>query len=162
MGFFKFVSGKSNEGFQQLAMIHYSGLPTFPDGSPCDMILNENERTLLFRSHFNKKIPTTTLPLEKVSFAGYDYITESKHQQKMDRAVTGGLLFGTVGAVVGASTADDRKSMQKLFVIRYVSDGEEKIIALKENGNLNSAKFFSALQKYVPTNGDKTPGNVTL
>lgn len=162
MGFFKFVSGKSNEGFHQLAMIHYSGLPTFPDGSPCDMILNETDRTLLFRSHFNKKLPTTTLPLAKVKFAGYDFIMESKHQQKMDRAVAGGVLFGAVGAVVGASTVDDRKSMQKLFVIRYVSDGEEKVIALKENGNLNTQKFLNALSKYVPTNGDKTPGNVTL
>jgi hypothetical protein len=162
MGFFKYVTGKSNEGFLQLAMIHFSGLPTFPDGAPCDMILNEKEHTLLFRSHFNKKLPTTTLPLEKVTFAGYDHILESKHQSKIDRAVAGGLLFGGVGAVVGAATTDDKKSVQKLFVIRYVSNDEEKVIALKENGNLNTAKFLNALQKYVPTNSDKSPGNVTL
>lgn len=162
MGLFKYAMGKSKEGFQKLYVIHYSGLPTFPDGAPCDMIINEDENAIVFKSPLNKKIPSVTLPFEKVTFAGYENLLESRHQSKADSAVTGGLLFGKTGAMIGAMTNDDKKFMQKLLVIKYTSDDEEKSIILKESANLNTGKFHKRLQQFVPTDFSDKSGDVTL
>lgn len=150
MGLFKHIAGKSNDGKIKMTMIHYAGLPNFPDKWTLDMILDEKEETLTFKAYLNKNITPITLPLSKIISAGNVNITETKEQSKMGRAVVGGLLFGGAGAIVGALTAKEKEKLKTLYVINYISNDEEKSIVLKENGNLNYSKFQQQLQQYLP------------
>lgn len=165
MGILKHITGKSKDGSMKMVMIHYSGLPNFPKKWTLDMILDEENKALVFKPYMNKKIPTVTLPFSKIISAKSKTEEEFKKQSKMGRAVVGGLLFGETGAVVGAVTADDKKKVNILYVITYNSESGEKEIVLKENGNLNFFKFKKELEKYLPeekSEHEVIDGNITL
>ncbi len=73
-----------------------------------------------------------------------------KENRGTGRAIAGGLLFGTAGAVVGAVTAKDKKKTIYYKVINYVSNNEERSIVLGTRGDINEMKFFRKLSELIP------------
>lgn len=163
MGLMNFLNGKTKEGKIKMVMVHYTGLPGFLKEGLCDMVLDTETEALIFKAKLNKKAPEITLPLSKITSAGNVIFTETKEQSKTGRAVAGGLLFGPAGAIVGALTAQEKEKLKSLYIINYKSDGEDKVITLKENGNLNYFKFQKQLQEYLPNATDETfDDNITI
>lgn len=160
MGLKNFFKGKTSEGNSKMIMIHYSGLPNFPKKAICDMILNPNDETLVFKIRNQKDAPQVTLPLSKIKNAENTKMTV--RQSKAGQAVAGSILFGGVGAIVGALTADDREVLKTMYVVTYVSGREEKYIVLKENGNLNLNKFQQEIREYLPSSSESSSNNITL
>lgn len=160
MGMINFFKGKTNDGNSKVIMIHYSGLPSFPKKAICDMILNPADKTLIFKIRNQKDAPQIILPLSKIKSA--DNIKMTVQQSKVEQAIAGGILFGKIGAIIGAMTADERESLKAMYVITYNSDEEEKHIILKENGNLNFNKFQKELKEYLPLIPETYTNNITL
>lgn len=102
--------------------------------------------------------------LSKVISAGDEFITKTEQQSKVGRAVVGGLLFGSTGAVVGAMTAGEKKRTEQLFVVKYESDDGVKSIVLQDfGGNFNFPKIKKKLQEYLPKQESKElPKEITL
>ena len=96
-----------------------------------------------------KNAQTISLSLDKIVKAGLVNVTEIEEQSKLGRAAIGGLLFGGAGAIVGALSAGEKEKTKSLYIINYLSDGEEKVIILKENSNLNFFKFQKHLQEML-------------
>lgn len=134
----------------KLIMYHYSGLPGFKENTPCNMFLDEDNRCLRFELFESKDNITVELPLNKITNAKLINVEEIEQQSKLGRAVVGGLLFGSAGAIVGAMSAGDKKKIKTLYLINYVSDNEEKVITLQEKGNMNYFKFQKRLIELLP------------
>lgn len=79
-----------------------------------------------------------TLRYEQIREVVYtaDITTISKSKSPIGRAVAGGLLFGGVGAVVGAvsgTTTKEKKQYKFYLIINYVSkDGEDKFLQYED------------------------------
>lgn len=155
MGFFK----KNSDNKLTVKMKHISGIPNFGLNLPCDMALNEAEKTIVFSVGYSKDIQPVTLPIEKIDSIGSEVITEVQKQSKTGRAVAGGLLFGKTGAVVGALTADEKEKKKSVFVIRYTSNGEEKAITLEEYAPFSTNKFTEKVKTFLPS---QNQGGITL
>jgi len=96
---------------------------------------------------------TRTLPYNRINdvVLTMDIKTIEKSKSPIGRAVAGGLLFGGVGAVVGAVSGTAKKEIKKnefFFLISYISkDGEEKILNYSTAGetyNYSSCEKFSS------------------
>lgn len=135
---------------EKMLMIHYEGIPSLRSNCPCNMILDVKEHRLIFEEYMTKNAKTISLPLDKISKAGLVNVTEIEKQSKLGRAAIGGLLFGGSGAIVGALSAGEKEKTKSLYIINYQSDGENKVIVLKENANLNFFKFQKHLQEMLP------------
>ena len=134
---------------EKMLMIHYEGIPSLRSDCPCNMILDSNEHKLIFEEYMTKNAQTISLSLDKIVKAGLVNVTEIEEQSKLGRAAIGGLLFGGAGAIVGALSAGEKEKTKRLYIINYLSDGEEKVIILKENSNLNFFKFQKHLQEML-------------
>lgn len=144
-----------------LNLSHLDGLPGYTKGTAVTMELDEENRCLIFKARAFKK-PEIKLPLSKVSAAGNVNVAEVEQQSKVGKAVIGGLLFGSAGAIVGAMTAGEKQKIKTLYIVNYESDGENKAIVLHDNGsNLNFFKFQKKLQGYLPKKPD-APKEITL
>lgn len=135
---------------EKMLMIHYEGISSLRKNCPCNMILDPSNHKLIFEEYMTKNAQTISLPLEKIVNAGLVNVTEIEEQSKLGRAAIGGILFGGAGAIVGALSAGEKEKTKSLYVINYLSDGEEKVIVLKENANLNYFRFQKHLQEFLP------------
>lgn len=152
------IFGKGNT----MNMTHHEGLPGYTDKTAITMELDEGNRCLVFRARALKK-PEIKLPLNKITKAGNVNVTEIEHQSKIGRAFVGGFLFGGAGAIVGAMSAGEKEKIQTLYIINYLSEGEEKAIVLHDNGsNLNFFKFQKKLEAYLPKPEHKEERGITL
>lgn len=156
MGLFK----NKKEKAEKMLMVHYEGIPSFRKNCPCNMILDEENNCLKFELFASKDSTSVQLPLNKITNAGLVNITEIEQQSKVGRAIVGGLLFGNTGAIIGAMSAGEKEKIKTLYVINYISDGETKVITMKENGNLNFFKFQKHLTNLLPK--VEPPSNITL
>lgn len=89
----------------------------------------------------------------------YSQITDVFHGRQLDmrmkrsvigRAFTGGLLFGGVGAIVGAISADAKPSRKErlYLVISYrSSSGEDKFIQFEDTRKYKGAKVAAKLRE---------------
>lgn len=135
---------------EKMLMTHYEGLPSFRPNCPCNMILEIDNKSLIFEEYMAKNAKKVSLPVNKIIKAGPLAITEIEKQSKLGRAAIGGLLFGGAGAIVGALSAGEKEKVKSLYIINYISEGAEKVIVLKENANLNFFKFQKHLQELLP------------
>lgn len=109
---------------------------------------------------FMKKTPIT-LKYAQITDVFYGLQTEivEKSRSPIGRAVAGGLLFGGVGAVVGAvsGTGKKEKKVNKFyFVISYTSSaGEEKLLQFEDTRLYKGRKVANKLKELVgiPTGG---------
>lgn len=145
---------------EKMLMIHYEGIPNYKPNLATYMTLDVDSGSLKFKSPVLKDLPEVELPFNKITNAGPVNVTEIEKQSKIGRAAVGGLLFGEAGAIVGALSAGEKKKTKSLYIINYISNGEEKAIVMKENGNLNFLKFQKHLLELIPQK--KTPPNITL
>lgn len=151
---------KSKE--MKLIMYHYSGLPGFTENVPCNMFLDEENHCLRFELFASKDNSIIKLPLNKISNANLINVEEIEQQSKIGRAVIGGILFGNAGAIVGAMSAGEKKKIKNLYIINYISDGEEKVITLHERGNINYFKFQKRLMELLPKQECEHINKITL
>lgn len=150
--------GKGNT----MNMIHEEGLPGYARGTAITMTLDEAAKCLIFKARVFKN-PEVKLPLQKVSFSGMVATEQIEKQSALGRAVVGGVLFGSTGAIIGAMTAEEKKKKQFFYVINYESNGEAKAVILSDNGsNFNSFSFQKKLQEYLPKKEVHKESEITL
>lgn len=147
-------------------LVHLEGLPGYGSAEAAlaiTMTFDEENRCLVFKARLGKQ-PEIKLSLSKVISAGKEYVTKTKQKSKTGRAVAGGLLFGSAGAMVGAMTAGEKKRIECLYVIKYESDEGVKSIVLRDfGGNFNFPKLQKKLQEYLPKQEVKEqPKEITL
>ncbi len=99
-------------------MIHIEGLPGYTKGTAITFTLDEGVKCLVFKARAFKK-PEVKLPLSKVTFAGIVPFEEIEKGSVIGRAVVGGILFGSAGAIIGAMTAEEKKRKKYFYVINY-------------------------------------------
>lgn len=93
-----------------------------------------------------------TLRYEQIKDVVYtsDIQKVSKSKSPIGRAVAGGLLFGGVGAVVGAVSGTTTKTKNEYHfyvIINYTSkDGEEKFLQYEDMSTINGKKFIDELK----------------
>ena len=95
----------------------------------------------------------TTLKYSQITDVFYGMETEIVNVSKssISRAVAGGLLFGGVGAVVGAVSGTGTKQKKErhfYFIISYTSStGEEKFIQFEDTRLYRGSKVAAELKK---------------
>jgi len=111
----------------------------------------------LYDDHLTIKMPMgkqdTTLKYSQITDVFYGMETEIVNVSKssISRAVAGGLLFGGVGAVVGAVSGTGTKQKKErhfYFIISYTSStGEEKFIQFEDTRLYRGSKVAAELKK---------------
>ena len=152
MGLF---NGKGKNGNLKIQMVHIDGLPNYVEKAWLYVTLNNTNEQITFKG-INKKDTEINLPFSKITTIGTVSEEIVKENSGTGRAIAGGLLFGTAGAVVGAVTAKDKKKTIYYKVINYVSNNEEKSIVLGTRGDINEMKFFRKLSELIPKNEKPT------
>ena len=109
-----------------------------------------------------KKTPVT-LKYAQITDVFYGLQTEivEKSKSPIGRAVAGGLLFGGVGAVVGAvsGTGKKEKKVSKfLFIISYTSSsGEDKLLQFEDTRLYKGRKLSNKLKELCGLAGALAP-----
>ena len=97
-------------------------------------------------------------------FHGYTTEIQEKDKSTIGRAVAGGLLFGGVGAVVGAMTANgkkEKKVTKLMFIISYTSSqGEECFLTFEDTRHYKGKKLSQQLKELCNIK-DKEPEIIT-
>lgn len=111
----------------------------------------------LYEDHLTIKVAfgkqEATLKYDQITDVYYGMETEiiSKNKSSIGRAVAGGLLFGGVGAVVGAVSGTgtkDKKERHFYFIISYLSStGEEKFINFEDTRLYRGTKVAAKLKE---------------
>lgn len=111
----------------------------------------------LYDDHLTIKVPMgkqeTTLKYSQITDVYYGLQTEITQVNKssIGRAVAGGLLFGGVGAVVGAVSGTGTKNKKErhfYFIISYTSSaGEEKFIQFEDTRLYKGSKVAAELKR---------------
>ena len=147
----------------KLIMYHYNGLPGLKENVPCNMFLDEENHCLRFELFSSKDKSTIELPLNKIINAKLINVEEIEQQSKIGRAVVGGILFGSAGAIIGAMSAGEKKKIKTMYIINYTSNDEEKVIILQEKGNINYFKFQKRLTELLQAQEKELrPDKITL
>ena len=145
MGIFK---KKDNE----IQLIHIQGLPALQN-QLMDVIINKIERKIYFieKAKVNKK--EYSIFLNDIKFSGMLTEEVSKPRSSLGRAIAGGLLFGTTGAVVGAvSGVKDKTKKESYYVIEYNECENTKFIQMALAGDFRITKFDSLLKSLTNQN----------
>lgn len=159
MGLF---GGKTKDGNIKTALNHQSGLPGVDRELVVDAILDEDKQMITFQVKFYKDKPPINLPLSKITSTGFTSGEIIKEANAVGRAITGGLLFGSTGAIVGALTAKDKKKKIYYRVINYISDGIEKSLIFKHNDWPAEENFFKKLNKLLPPAAPEAPDTTPI
>lgn len=111
----------------------------------------------LYDDHLTIKLPLgkqdTTLKYSQITDVFYGLQTEivTTGKSVIGRAVAGGLLFGGVGAVVGAvsgSGTKQKKERRFYFIISYTSSaGEDKFIQFEDTRLYRGSKVAAKLKE---------------
>lgn len=118
-------------------------------GFAVDVTLYDDHLTL---SNFAVKQPIT-LNYSQITDVFHGYITEIQEKEKsvIGRAVTGGLLFGGAGAVVGAISANgkkEKKVTKLMFIISYTSSaGEDCFLQFEDTRHYKGKKLSEKLKE---------------
>lgn len=156
MGLF---NGKNKDGNLKIQMKHYSGLPNVRTTQPLHLILDSENQIITIKEAFVKNGKEFSLPLTKITATGNISEEIIKEKSGTGRAIAGGLLFGTTGAIVGAVTAKDKKKTIYHKVINYISNNEEKSLVLATGGDINEMKFFKKLSSIISSQNSGTLEN---
>lgn len=159
MGLF---GGKTKDGNLKTALNHQSGLPGVDSELVVDAILDEDRRMITFQIKFYKDKPPINLPLSKITSTGFTTSEIVKEADAVGRAITGGLLFGSPGAIIGALTAKDKKKKVYYRVINYTSDEIEKSLIFKHSDWPAEERFFKKLNELLPPAVPETPDTTPI
>ena len=126
----------------------------FKSGESCDVAVFEDHLEIEGTLGKGK----ASLPLDRVTDVYYGSETEivAKNKSVIGRAVAGGLLFGGVGAIVGATSGTQQKQkkiVKNVFVISYESsDGEAKFLQFEDTRNYKGLKVYTEIKKRIKSN----------
>lgn len=100
-----------------------------------------------------QKIHPITLDYKKITDVYYGFETEivSKNKSVIGRAAAGGIVFGSVGAVIGAvsgSGKKEKKELHALFIISYTSStGETAFLRFEDTRGFKGHKLYKKLKE---------------
>lgn len=124
----------------------------------------------LYDDYLNIRIPMgkddTTLRYDQITDIFYGVETEivNKPKSVIGRAVAGGILFGSIGSVVGAVSGagtKQKKEYHVYFIISYTSSsGESKFIEFEDVRGYRGAKVAKTLKELCGFENDS--GHVEL
>ena len=145
MGFFKKTEGSIISDYFKLL----DALGKNASGDMVDVALYGDH--LIIKGGINKQ--EITLNYNQITDVFYGYKTEIVESNKsvIGRAVAGGLLFGGVGAVVGAVSGTgpkEKKQTSLYFIISYKSsNGEDAFIRFEDTRRYKGKKVAAELKK---------------
>ena len=154
MGFFKNTKGSIISDY----FILLKDVGGFKSGWSIDVSLYEDHLEL---KNFAVKHPIT-LNYSQITDVFYGYNIHEQDKSIIGRAVAGGLLFGSAGAVVGAMTANGKKKVTKLmFIISYTSSqGEECFLEFEYKRQYKGKKLSEKLKELCNIK-EKEPETIT-
>lgn len=154
MGFF---SKKPKSIISDYFMLE-ENLGKFNAGDAVEVAVYEEEITItapLMKSEIK-------LSLSKITDVFYGIVTEevAKNKSPIGRAVAGGVLFGGVGAVVGAVSgvgSKTKKEYHTMFIISYTSsDGKEAFLKFEDTRHYRGEKVAKKLKELTGISEDAT------
>lgn len=152
---FKKYSNNISRYRLQGTVFHYSGIPDLLENQEAAFYFNSKLNHVIFEDKLSKRPMQIILPLDKICQTKIIAATEVVNESKMGNAFLGGLLFGTMGAVVGALCTEPHLQQIVLYIINYVSDGETKAIVLRYNYGLNSKELTDMIDELMPETNRK-------
>lgn len=152
-----FGSKKNNQNqlqelpFPHIPIMHKSGLPGIPEDQSVIVYFDAMNSKLIFHSYaLNKEVILSISKITDIFKAPEEII---KEKSGVGRAITGGLLFGPTGAIVGAATKKDKKKTVYYDVINYLSNETENSIVLFDRAvPPASTKFFEQVKTLISDN----------
>lgn len=99
------------------------------------------------------KLPEVTLKYSQITDVFYGLRTEitEKTKSPIGRAIAGGVLFGGVGAIVGAVSGTGKKEKKEskfFFIVSYTStSGEEKLLQFEDTRLYKGRKLANKLKE---------------
>lgn len=144
---------------------HIAGLGLSND-SLCTISFT-NKKIIINQVKDNKILKKFTIDNTIVMSVDEDTIVEKRliSGDSIGNAVLGGLLFGSIGAIVGAASGNnimDIKQDLDVLKIKYCSNGEEKCVLLLCEDKYNYDKFISLYNKFILKLENKEIENVEL
>lgn len=132
----------------KVGAVHCDGISTFTPNYPISVIVDEEEKQVTFEQRFSK-VPNANLSFEKITNVAWVTEEDVKNASVVGNAIVGGILFGGLGAIVGAVSGTKKKS-ETYLVINYTStDGTLKAISMKANGDMKIFKLEKAIKKHL-------------
>lgn len=153
MGFFKSTKGSLISDYFKVT----DNLGVYKDGDMVDVALYDDY--LIIKSPILKQ--EIRLNYNQITDVFYGLETEivEKNKSVIGRAVTGGLLFGGVGAVVGGISGTGTKTKKErhfYFIISYTSSaGEDKFIQFEDTRLYKGVKVANKLKELCNISGVK-------
>lgn len=124
----------------------------FADGEICEISVYQDY--VQIERKFSKK--SATLPMERVTdvYWGLESEIVQKNKSVIGRAFAGGLIFGGVGAVVGAVSGAQPKQVKEsrtVFAISYISSsGEDAILQFEDTRHYKGFKVYKKIKELMP------------
>jgi hypothetical protein len=112
-----------------------------------------NDRLEFMAMGFKTSFTPVTVSLSQITDAYWTTETAlvEKNKSSIGRAVAGGILFGGVGAIVGAASGTgkkEKKVQKRLIVISYTGkNGDDGSIVFEDVKSANSRKFLAKLKE---------------
>lgn len=121
---------------------------TIPAGEIVDLALYENHLELT--AYHTKDV--VALSYEKITdvFLGKTKAIIEVNKSPIGRALVGGMLFGNIGAIVGACSANGKTKaidVNKYLIISYISNGQEKFIQLIDTRKYKAKAIYQKLKE---------------
>ena len=140
----------------------YEDIAMFKKGRTVEVNLYNDELTL---TSLKDVITLRYSQITDVYYGVQSSIVE-KDKSPIGRAVVGGLLFGSAGAVVGAVSGSGKKekTVDKLmFIIGYISsEGEEKFLQFEDTRLFKGRKLAATLKDKCGISSPKGEQHITL
>lgn len=119
-----------------------------PAGEIVDLALYEDHLEL---TAYHTK-DTVELSYEKITdvFLGKTKAIIEVNKSPIGRAIVGGILFGNIGAIVGACSANGKTKavdVNKYLIISYISDGQEKFIQMIDTRKYKAKTIYQKLKE---------------
>lgn len=105
---------------------------------------------MTFKQRFSK-VPNANLSFDKITNIAWVTEKDVKDASVIGRAMVGGILFGGLGAMVGAVSGTKKKSETYLIINYTASDGTLKAISMKPHGDFKIFKLEKELKQYIKT-----------
>lgn len=132
----------------KVGAIHCDGISTFTPNYPINVIVDEEQRQVSFEMRFSK-VPKAHLSFDKITAIAWITEKDVKDASVIGNAIVGGILFGGLGAVVGAVAGTKKKSETYLVINYATADGTVKAISMKSNGDMKIFKLEKAIKKHL-------------
>lgn len=113
-----------------------------------------NYKIVINQIQNGKVLKTFWIDNSKVFSLDEDTIVEKKlvSGDAVGNAIIGGILFGSVGAMVGAASGNSIKDVKQsidVIKIKYKTNNEEKYIILSCEDKINYEKFINSYNQYI-------------